>query len=586
MIARQQYRAQFFRWRMAGIAACVLAVAACWIIPARLALHPDGAWYAFAYSADETAYMWRVDLLPAGASANNVFNSVSDPNVISPYFLDRLIRAFLVATGMDVIAFFWAWRLLFPAALIMLYYWLARVCRGNRVSQRPLNRLLASFALLLTYALYYMLVDLQTVFFQSIDYVPIFMLLNRVPTNIEFLLGVAFIACFVAWARTPTVARGVALCATLVFALYLRPYIAIPAAAAVILAVGWRAVRRELTLAQTLLPAGFLTLAIMPWWLIERHNQTSEAYRDQMVRMFHIPYPYAVHERWWLYGLIAGIVLLASRFVSDRARLAMVCSAISLAVFPFYAGLLKVARELLANDRFSCFYLPLLFASGFLLLRHRRQRQPGREAVSAKVAAVFAASFLAVTALSFRFEFKEPFLPAFIKRDRNYFTAYEWVRDNTPADALFLVDDGFDWSQVPDNENAMRMALTQHFFFHFDMFSHIARRPRVYTELLYVYYLKEQELDELSLLHWGTFGLKRPGYDVVLKRFQPDFIFWRRTPPIFEADRTLPIPRGYFGILLQRFSTTVYQDDYCEIWQMDYTRTRSSQPQNGSRSGQ
>lgn len=580
---------RFRCWQAAAFAVALAAILACWAIPFRLATDEGHGWYTFGYSSDEYAYSQRIDVLPAGASDGNVFNHVSDPNVISPYFLDRLLRGFLNVTGMGVIAFFWTWRFLFPVGLLAACIAISSVCLRRHSWSSPLAVCAGSAGLLGVYLTHYVLIDHLTVYFLGMDYVPIFMMLNRLPANVEFLLGGFFIWSLLRWCRRGSTSAAVIMCLAVATAFYLRPYLALHASVAMTLTVGWMLVCRKISLRECVVPTLVFAAAMAPWLYILLHNRHLPAHVDQMARMFLHPFPYMVHPLWYLYVIIAAGVLAAVRWIDRWGRVAIASCAVSLCALPFYAGLTPVAREMLSNDRFSCFYLPLVLATVVLLAAGRMQAWRGRTLASrfhrtlAVTTTLAAIAVAAVLWISLRFQFETPFHPAFVQRDQRYFQAYEWVRTHTPEDALFLVDDGFDRTSGLATEFDQTMAMTRLTFFHFDFFSHIARRQRVFAELEYVYYLSEPDLTELTTLHWGTFGLMVNGkaYVEALKRIRPGFILWRKTPPIFQPDAILAVPRGKYGERLQQFATTVYNDEYCQIWQMDYTNKTPNKNDSG-----
>jgi hypothetical protein len=579
----------FRRWQAAAFAVCLAALLACWVIPVRLATDPGHGWYTFGYSSDEYAYSQRIDVLPVGASANNVFNKFSDSDVISPYFMDRLFRGFLTITGMDVVTFFWTWRFLFPIGLLGISVAISRVCLREHPWSWPLALCSGSAALLAMFLYHHAVVDRLTVYFIDMDYVPIFMMLNRLPANIEFLLGGFFVVSLLWWSRNPSSGIGAILSLAVAAAFYLRPYLGLPCAIALVLAVVWSLAIRNVALRDCMIPALLLIVAMAPWLYILRHNNSIPAHIEQMTRMFLHPFPYMVHPLWPLYVFVGAGLLAAIPWMAKWARVSIASSAISLCGLPFYAGATPVAREMLSNDRFSCFYLPLLLAAVMLLISQRMQSWRGAKlafrfhrALSV-TSVICACAGAAVFYLSLRFEFEAPFHPAFVQRDQRYFKAYEWVLLNTPDDALFLVDDGFDRSKGLASERDNIMAMTRLGFFHFDFFSAITHRQRVYADLSYVYYMSEADLNQMTALQWGSFGypLKGVEYAAALKRLQPGYVFWRKSPPIFQPDAVLPVPRGQYGTRLQQFSTTVYRDEHCEIWQMNYTNKMPNKNDSG-----
>src|SRR5207302_237245 len=83
---------------LAACLSCAFALLAAWIIPLRLA-SSEGGYFSVAYLADENTYIQRLDVLPEGATASNIYNGVGDNNVIAPFYQDRICRVFLQLTG-------------------------------------------------------------------------------------------------------------------------------------------------------------------------------------------------------------------------------------------------------------------------------------------------------------------------------------------------------------------------------------------------------------------------------------------------------------------------------------------------------
>jgi hypothetical protein len=121
------------RPKRAGQAALValcfaFTLAACWVLPWRLGLGPEGSYYTFGYTADEYTYAYRLQPLIAGATATNPINGIGDPQATSQQYLDDLCRWFLTLTGLPTIGFIWVWRVLFPVCLAGMLLLLARIC--------------------------------------------------------------------------------------------------------------------------------------------------------------------------------------------------------------------------------------------------------------------------------------------------------------------------------------------------------------------------------------------------------------------------------------------------------------------------
>ena len=63
-----------------------------------------------------------------------------------------------------------------------------------------------------------------------------------------------------------------------------------------------------------------------------------------------------------------------------------------------------------------------------------------------------------------------------VDEDLKHVKAYKWVRENTPPDALFLVDDGYDWSGITNTGHTSRYVQD----IQADVFQIVAKRRRVY----------------------------------------------------------------------------------------------------------
>ena len=124
------------RWSVLGpavvgvtlVLAVIAALGAVWVIPYRLAFGPEGSYYTFGFIGDEYTYAERIQAFVAGATASNPINGVSDPRYISTWYLENFLRLFLQVLHLDVIAFAWGWRILFPVGLLASFVALTRAC--------------------------------------------------------------------------------------------------------------------------------------------------------------------------------------------------------------------------------------------------------------------------------------------------------------------------------------------------------------------------------------------------------------------------------------------------------------------------
>ncbi|HEY3320063.1 MAG TPA: hypothetical protein VGP72_06335 [Planctomycetota bacterium] len=561
-----------------GIAVCLAALAAALVVPVRLARWPVTPYYAVGYLSDEYNYVERLNELPAGAHSGNPYNRFGDPNVISPFLLDTCCRAFISLTGLDIFAFFWIWRFLFPLALLAMLTWLARETLRER--SPALRRAAAGAALALLYLLSHVLVDCQAKYHVD-GYMPIFFFLNRIPTNIEFLLALLLLTLYVRFLDRPVLAAGVWLALAGALTVYLRPYAALPWGMTIGLGVLFLLVRHKVTVRFCLLLSVLFAVALLPLVALSACNRASPAYREQLQRLFRTPFPYSVHERWWLFLLIAGIVAAAAWLMTARGRIVALSGAATLAALPFICGLIQpAARELLMGDRFGCFHTVLLIGAGMLVVNNRygietsalRERR-----WSIRIASLGLCAALAVGLVSWRFRIGGEnglYHPNFVTRDAHCFDAYRWVAQNTPRDALVLVDEGYNWSTRVSGPGQAQARSASFAFYHHDLFSALAHRQRVFCFNLYVQTLTDAQIAQLSALQGGTFGsrLNPLRYVTLLQNYRPDYVLWHRVPPVFEADGLVPVPRSENGRLLQSCSTVVYKDQYTEVWALDYGR--------------
>jgi hypothetical protein len=108
--------------------ALLTTLCAAWLPGLKLAFGPNASYYAFGYVGDEYVYAQRIQPLIAGTTATNPVNGICDSGVISPYYLEDLLRVVLTYSGIDVIALFWIWRGVFPVLLACGMVLLAGSC--------------------------------------------------------------------------------------------------------------------------------------------------------------------------------------------------------------------------------------------------------------------------------------------------------------------------------------------------------------------------------------------------------------------------------------------------------------------------
>jgi hypothetical protein len=562
-------RVRLFRLILAGV--LILLVGVCWIVPARLS-RGGGSRYTFAYIGDEHIYAQRI--LPiASTTDTNPTNGVCDPKAISPYFLEDACRGFLRLTGMDVIDFVWAWRVAMPIALMLAFLLLAQSCLPRR--RRPFAAELRLAAAAAGFALLFFVYDLTT------TYPPCHGYLDRFPSNIEYPLSVFFAALCVRFLDVPNAVRGIALALTGAGLIYLRPYAALPwglAAGIMVVHALWT---RSLSWRVLAVMIVAFAMAVGPWVFVNWNNSHSGGFADLTVRYFELPgpglkRPYQVHPQWPLYLSLAGVLLAAMPF--SRLKIFTFSCASVLAALPFISGLFSISAQLVGYDRYGVFYLIALLTAAMLVVGRRSvlwrgkqsQAQFARWALGAIALAFAGGGVLAYKNITLNFAAYPGGTFPSVVADQCFLPAYRWVRQNTPPAALFIVDDGYDWSQAPQDLPGFRALMTS-FVSRDDLFQIVARRRVVYTDRLYFNILSTDDVERLALLHRGTFGLRVPKNEYLdaLKRYHPQYIFWRKTPAYGVSDAVAPIPRGY-GKVLEQYREIVFYDEFCEIWKLRY----------------
>ena len=545
-------------------AACLAAyVLASWVLPCRAAFGPDGYLYSFAVIPDEFAYACRIQPLVAGATATNPVNRFHDPAVVSPFFLDDLVRRALTVTGLPTPWMYWVWRFAFPFVLAAAVWVTAGGCLARR---RPWSVPLRCAATLGGTGALCLISHLAK------GDAPIAVYLYRIPTNVEYPLAFLLTWAWLRLALGPSVRAGVVLAALGALLVYLRPYAVIAWGPAITLYMLYRIGMRTLPHRVWLVTAGTLVALLLPWLAIAWHNSQAPVYAEMYAR-FYSHWPYQVHSRWALH-LGAALLLAALCWrASGERRAVLACMAVTAAALPFISGLFREAQELLLFERYGSFYSVALVAGALLVLdeslRRRRGQRAGLFARRAAEACLVLClgSCGAVALWHSRFDFRHYAWNQMwsLYEDRKYIPAYKWIAQNTPADALFLVDDGIDWSVVPPSDPV----VISHYdpdgaelYLRADHFQLIARRQRVFNEWLWAFAIHDREYVALAALQRGTFGYPIPimDYKACLKRYKPDYVFWRLKAPV---------PRGY-GKLFTAMREEVYSDAVCEIWRLNY----------------
>lgn len=529
------------------------ALAACWIIPYRLRHDPGHSEYTFGYIGDEYVYADRISPLLPDCSGANPTNAFGDRDVVSQLYLERILRGTITLTGIDVIDVAWVWRWLFCPVLLLMLWPLCRACIGRRL--RPWSGDLIGSAWVAAFPLLYCLYDLVTKFppFQG--------MLNRFVSNTEYLLSLGLAWAYIRFVRAPDSARGIVLAAVSAATLYLRPYGTLPWGLTVVIGVLYMLAARRLPLRTALVTFCALLVFLAPWMAINQWNKGTLGYQDFMSRYSRLT-GYQVHERWRVF-LSAGVFLAAAGWYARRLRLLLWPAALTLLVVPFVTALVPVvAKEITFFDRYGLFYLPLILLALVAVLGEHSLGWHGRRGLSLArrwssglcCLSLAASSVLAWRNLHYDFhQYPKGPLP-FIAADQASLPAYRWIRDYTPPDALFLVDDGVDYSV---DMRTINMSS------HADLFQMVARRQRVYNWVLFTNFLREGTLTSLYTLHVDTFGAREnlTLYPEALRVFAPRYVLWRRK---------FPFPRGPGTVLLKFRSSVVYSDAACEIWKLDY----------------
>jgi len=540
-----------------------LALAACWVVPLRLLSARGDSYYTIGYVGDEYLYAQRLQPLCAGCTPGNPINGIGDATVISPYFLEDLCRLSITLLGWDAPRFFWAWRFLFP--LVLLAAMCALACACLRRERRPWSLGLRLAGGAVGFAFLYCAYDLLTA------YPPRHGFLERVPTNIEYILSAVQAALFIRLLDRPSAWRGacVALCGAGL--IYIRPYAALPWGLAIGSGLTVLTALRRVPLKTAAASAGILIFALIPLLYVMHHNGQRPVYAEMIARYLNLPAPdasppYAVHHQWPLYLGLAALIAALGRF-SSRPAFNYSC-AFALAVLPFGCGLLRASNELLPYDRFGVFYLVAMLAALLLAVGRYSLGWSGhsgwrwaRQAQHVLLAlAAVGAGYLACSNLTLDFSRYPRGTYASIAADLRFLPAYNWVRENTPPGALILVDDGCEWSQAPRDIAGWRELMNSRMAFD-DLFQMVSRRRPVFAMRLYGNALATADVDALQQLHLGTFGypVGKDAYTAALKRFKPNYILWRKSAPV---------PRGY-GRILEQMSRAVYEDEVCVIWRLD-----------------
>ena len=534
----------------------VLFLMAHWVMPLRLLSAPNG-YYVPGYLGDEHSYLQRMQPLLPGTTRASPLNGLGDQRIVSMIFQDDILRASISASGMHVITFFWIWRFAFIFIVLLAMALLARVCfERRRLGTRPPWLALALLGTAILYGLYNFLLPNH----------PPHLFLNRVPTNMEFVTSTLLLCAAILFFRKPSLRNALLMAGAVTLNLYLRPYV-LPAWVAPIACLCLYVVYRDRRALRSIaLFIAACALASLPWLLVSQANAAIPAHVEWSARYFRRD-EYGLHPR-WPWHLAAGALLMsASAFLlcGQRRILALVLGS-GFLILPFVTGYPGLANQLnVREDRFGCYFLPVIAAIVFMTLSSTAERWRGKLAiVSAAKMSYTALACTVIVALYYgvahaTFDVRSYPLGNYqgIAEDAELLPAYTWIRQHTPADALFIVDDAFDWEAIQRNPSLYdqyRLAK----YTSGEYFCVMAERRCTFAELLWSFPYSNREVDELYLLQQGTFGKEcsPQTYGRIFKQVKPTHILWRKKSGV---------GRG-MGERLRALATTVYTDPVCEIW--------------------
>jgi len=551
-------RTTFILLALSGIALAIF-LAAHWIMPVRLLSQPQG-YFAPGYLADEHSYLQRMQPLIPGCTRSCPINGMSDPRITSLIFQDDILRAIISASGIHVITFFWIWRFAFIFVILAAMGLLAKVCfERTRAWARPSGLLLALLGTALLFGLYNIVLPGH----------PPQLFLNRVPTNMEFLTSTLLLCACIIFFRTPSNRAALMLAAAVALNLYLRPYV-LPAWGVPVAALCAYVCYRDRLAFKAVAVFGIAcALAMLPWLLVSALNADVPANKEWAARYFKKP-EYALHPR-WAFQLGAGVLLCAASavFLNGARRTLAFILASGFFALPFMTGYPGLANQLnVGEDRFGCYFLPVIVAVVFMSLSSAAERWRGKKTPEAAFRMSLAALgvCLLITLqyawIHWHYDVKSYPLGNYegIAEDAELLPAYNWVREHAPKDALFIVDDAFNWDAIrrePLLYDRFRLAK----YTSCEYFCVIAERRCTFSELMWFFPFTDAEVDEFYLLQRGTFGMEclLPTYGMVLKKIKPTHILWRKKSGV---------GRG-MGEKLRTFATTIYSDPVCEIWKLD-----------------
>lgn len=546
-----------------------------WLIPWRMRFDPGGSYHTFGYIPDEIFYAQRLQPLIPGTTGANPLNGITDPAIVSQFFLEDACRTVISVTGIHVITFFWIFRIAFPLVFFCSMLLLSRSILVRRT--KPWSYPLAFAMAVGCFSGIYFFYDVLA------EPLPFRVWIDRIPTCIEYVLSVLLAWAGVRWCSRLDAPSGVLVAAIAAVLMYLRPYLAVPWLMALTVLGVWLLATRRLKWRPALLVVGFGILALTPWQVVGMMNDHSPTHREWIARYFDWDRTaYRVHSYVVMYEIFALLIALSALKIKTSWRPLVVSCAISLSLIPFVCGIIKpVGREMLLGDRFGSFYLVVMSCALMLLLRGTIDTWRGRDSwgqarrvvISASAAAACMAVFTGIRDMEFEFAIQPVGHYDSMVREQAFIPAYDWVREHTPAHALFVVDDGYDWINTPEDPAGL-IRLLNRVCRRNDIFHLVARRRVLYTDWMVFSVISDQDLDELGTLQRGIFGcpVEMKKFLRALKRFRPGYVLWRKTPCEPVSHELAPIPRG-LGVQLRKISDVVYSDSFCEIWKIHYSES-------------
>lgn len=542
-------------WLFISSLCLCLLVAAAWSLPVKILSHQESSYLTFAYIYDEPFYAARMQPLIPGTTRANPENGLGDPAFISQFYMEDMFRALLSITGIPVITLFWLSRFLMPILLIVSIFLIVReafLFSGTKAS--------VASQFILT-ALSGTVIFFEPFLFSHTP--PVFGWLHRFPTNLEFIQSLIIAWLYLRAIREPSSKSIAWLVAAFCLLAYLRLYAAIPWG---ILSAGSLLVfvlRGRIRINALLWPALLFIGLMLPWALVAVNNSQLAVQPELMMRYFPST-PWRIHQYSNRYFIAAVFILICSIKANEIQRIILLSCAATTLSLSFVCTLFPFRSELLSFERYSSFYLTTCLLA-FLLLTTRLSSANLKDALPIRFKIASACGALALTSsLIFLYsqvevdgKYWSPYMR--MKADLASIPAYQWVQQNTPADALIL-DDVASIEKLPDT-----VSQTINFFGTDNLFKVIAQRRTVFTGRLFVSSIPNRDLLALARLHSSVCGSEKLNNDEFmesLRTYRPHYILWRKSNP--ELNKATP--------LLKRISEPIYSDSERELWKLNLDR--------------